>query len=592
MPSDAFIGILQGLGQKYQEHNQNLLSMEISRRQQLADLTEKIATMPGIRPEAMSALLNSAYQIRSVPYEKKLPKELENPTSQILTQGVAPQSGQSWLGGQTQRQVQAQPMPIAAQIPEPDPNAPIGTLNPATGELVTGSRSGLPPEPNTGPTRTPEPSTYTAPMPTPPSAARMPAFESEQEQLAKAERAARMGGGVKADIMLQEETAKMRAIDNELQRIGITDPRVRAELVTGHTPRAMNFSVPSTVAGTEIMNLTPTDIAGRPIDPAKHYNVRMEEGRWFATPVEAPTVGGMRFAQDQSGQWVGYTTDRFGKINVQSNLGLTPPVGVPTTSINQGIRIVQQPNGDWEEVPITTSTTRQRGTPSSAAPPIPAPAATPAAPGTPPPKPTAPVINTTPVRTGAGQAGQQGRVVGGRSLTPEQMLNNTNKSQAFSNMIARMTNVLEKAPMLENLITAGKIALAVDPKSPTKLLLSRYSEMTPDEAGVAGDYLSLGEDINLLRGVFQATGFRGPEAFATQQAQRGPLLGDPKVFNKVLTNSLKASIDQLKGINQQLTRAGQPVELTPAIMKAYMILNGNDENKALAEIKKDKWTIQ
>lgn len=204
MPSDAFIGILQGLGSKYQEHNQNLLTMEADRRKQIADMTEKIAMLPDMTPEAANQLLTNAYHIRATPHDKKLAKELENPM-EILTKGVAPKMGQSWLGGQTQNQVQAQPMPIAAEIPEPGPTAPMGVLNPATGALVTGTRSGVPTPPTS--MRTPEPSTYNAPMPEPTPQYRRPARYTIPEQ----QQQYRQGLQAKSDIETEADIRKTNA---------------------------------------------------------------------------------------------------------------------------------------------------------------------------------------------------------------------------------------------------------------------------------------------------------------------------------------------------------------------------------------------
>src|SRR3990167_697415 len=84
MPSPAFQGILSGFGEAYQKHNQNLLTMEIDRRKQLADTYEKIAQSPLARPEAMQEFMKRALVIRQHPYDKKLPKELENPMDLLI----------------------------------------------------------------------------------------------------------------------------------------------------------------------------------------------------------------------------------------------------------------------------------------------------------------------------------------------------------------------------------------------------------------------------------------------------------------------------------------------------------------------------
>ena len=84
MASPAFQGILSGFGEAYTKHNQNILTMEIGRRKQLADTYEKIAQSPLARPEAMQEFMKRALVIRQHPYDKKLPKELENPMDLLI----------------------------------------------------------------------------------------------------------------------------------------------------------------------------------------------------------------------------------------------------------------------------------------------------------------------------------------------------------------------------------------------------------------------------------------------------------------------------------------------------------------------------
>jgi hypothetical protein len=106
--------------------------------------------------------------------------------------------------------------------------------------------------------------------------------------------------------------------------------------------------------------------------------------------------------------------------------------------------------------------------------------------------------------------------------------------------IDRTQSVLKRLPLLNNLLDAGKINLELDTQGFLKAVLNRSVSMTPEEEQLAGDFRTLTEDINLLRGPLGATGFRGPEAFAALQAQRGQLMARPGITAQVLTNTLRA----------------------------------------------------
>lgn len=541
----ALADILAGLSEAGHQHRTTLLQMDYDKRNKLADLYGKLAEDENYPEEARSEFLNRAVQIHTLPPEKKMPKEWEN-----MTLTISP----------------PKPKPIQTQGSE---GTNAQSIDLPGGESVPQyAQAAI--EPQTVQPPTPPPTMRSAYSPL-----------SFDERLDRQGRATRQEATVKTDVQLEQYQRLYKFWKSQ----GLPDLQA-ASLASGRTPPTTSYAVPGTVDEKEVLKRT-----GETVPPGHYALRRLADGSWDATPVESKVSGGLKFAQNEQDQWVGYTTDQYGKVNVQSNLGLTPPQGVPTDSIQQGVRIVPTRDGGYAEVPVTQVTSRYKS--GGLAPTV----STVEAPTAPPnmaqpQQPVQPQQLVQPQRPSAG-AGPGREISGvGKSLTPNQMQSNDEKAQSFDNMIERMTGVLDKADLLNSLWTSGKIAFATDPAKPGKLILSRTAGLTPEEAKFAADYISLGEDINLLRGVFQATGFRGPEAFATQQAQRGPLLGDPQLFRKVLMNSMKASVDQLSSINRAQTEAGRPVQLTDGLLHAYLILNNNNENAALAALKRDGWQVQ
>jgi len=138
--------------------------------------------------------------------------------------------------------------------------------------------------------------------------------------------------------------------------------------------------------------------------------------------------------------------------------------------------------------------------------------------------------------------------------------------QAFNNTIDLMTRVKQNLPVLNNLLSAGKIELAVDP-SGTAQVISRATDLSPQEAQMAADMMSLAEHINTLRGPLGATGFRGPEAFSALQAQRGSILRNPQVTAAIMDTTLKALAGQKSAIERSFKQHGIeiPTQAAPAV---------------------------
>ena len=196
MPSDAFIGVLTGLAGAHRERQKNLFDQEVERREQMAKAYEKVAEHPSITPEGQEQYFRRAFEIRTLPAEKKMPKEWESFISEI-----APKFGQSWLGGQTSRKVEAQPMPIGADLEG-------GT---SLKQIEGGAVPGL--QDKVQATRTPEPSQYQAPMPEPPPGTQRSAFYSPQEmsqqKISEAVQMLQALGPIQREQALETERAKL-----------------------------------------------------------------------------------------------------------------------------------------------------------------------------------------------------------------------------------------------------------------------------------------------------------------------------------------------------------------------------------------------
>ena len=89
-----------------------------------------------------------------------------------------------------------------------------------------------------------------------------------------------------------------------------------------------------------------------------------------------------------------------------------------------------------------------------------------------------------------------------------------------------------------NLLDAGLITLAVDPKSGVLSVVASRN-LTPEQQKVAGDWQSLSEHINILRQPLGGTGFRSEEAWQALQAQRGRLTQAPGIIDQTLNNTQK-----------------------------------------------------
>ena len=201
MPSDAFIGMLSGLGDAHRARQKNIFDQEVARREQMAKTFEKLAEHPSITPEGAEQYYKQAFGIRTLDINKKVPKEWES-----LATEVAPKFGQSWLGGQTTNKVEATNMPIASELPKPGMDTSLGSVQ--AGKVPSLEAGQTQPS-----TRTPPPSQYEAPMPQPPPGVQRSAFYSPQEisrqKMAAAVEMLQALGPIQQQQALETERAKL-----------------------------------------------------------------------------------------------------------------------------------------------------------------------------------------------------------------------------------------------------------------------------------------------------------------------------------------------------------------------------------------------
>ncbi|HKT90096.1 MAG TPA: hypothetical protein VJQ59_16745 [Candidatus Sulfotelmatobacter sp.] len=276
-------------------------------------------------------------------------------------------------------------------------------------------------------------------------------------------------------------------------------------------------------------------------------------GRYVSTPVK--TVGGP------------VTVGAGGETLLNRVNPYAPPSSVPGAlastlgqlNVNNGVRLVPQADGSIKEVPVTTEDLREKilpGVPMLPPPPgtnVPAGARPVVAPPAQPQRPVASVGVRAP-----------GRVVGGRPLPEATREKMDAQLQAFNNTIDLMNRVKQNLPVLNDLLSAGKIQLATSPEGLAQVI-SRSTNLTDQEAQMAADMQSLAEHINTLRGPLGATGFRGHEAFGALQAQRGQALANPKVTAAIIDNTLRALGGQRDAISRSFKQHGIEVPASPSL---------------------------
>jgi hypothetical protein len=167
-------------------------------------------------------------------------------------------------------------------------------------------------------------------------------------------------------------TREAQRLAAEARGIGLTNPADIANYVRGHMviPTATT-AVAGTVPGAALTGQLPTDTLGNPIDPKQDYHVTRRPDGTVASAypaAEATRVAGAEFMPDADSK-TGFSRLmrdwRSGKI-VDVQRDVLPPAGwAPTVSITQSIRLVQQLDGSWIPVPVTSTTTRGKALPGA-----------------------------------------------------------------------------------------------------------------------------------------------------------------------------------------------------------------------------------
>jgi hypothetical protein len=201
----------------------------------------------------------------------------------------------------------------------------------------------------------------------------------------------------------------------------------------------------------------------------------------------------------------------------------------------------------------------------------------------------------------AGNRLQRGNVTDvanvGRTLSQEQITEGGTRLGVLGMTIGRGANVLNtydqiiSPKQLDSFLKRAQLQIVSNPASQTKfsLVVANKSQLKPEEAQFAADYASLGEDINVMRAITNATGFRGREAFEVLQGQRGNLLGNPDVFKRTLHNSLETIITQMGTLNHSLQKAGYQLPIDQNIFNGYMAVFGPDRKAVEAKLRTDGW---
>jgi hypothetical protein len=163
---------------------------------------------------------------------------------------------------------------------------------------------------------------------------------------------------------------------------------------------------------------------------------------------------------------------------------------------------------------------------------------------------------------------------------------------AFDNTIDLTRYVLKNSNLLDSLITAGKIKLAVSPDT-GKLILSRMMSLTPQEAEFAGKFQSLSEHINTLRLPLGAQGFRSEQAWDALQSMRSNLLANPEISRTVMRTTLQALLGQKSAAYISIAKSeARPFEIDDDTIRAYLDATGKKADEAMKLAKRHGWTVR
>lgn len=345
---------------------------------------------------------------------------------------------------------------------------------------------------------------------------------------------------------------------------------------------------PKPVSGANLLGTFQLDALGNPMDKDGSYQIQRDGFKRpiGAIPIQAGRLmRGKIFYNKEEDKWQTPLENPFtGKV-MKLDDTIMPPGMMPTEA---DYRIpVAQPDGTIALQPMVR-TTRKIG-PGTAAPPPVQQTAPPSGQG-----------SSGPAEGGNSSTRAMGRIVGGKSMSPKELEAARQQYRLLENTQDLVSRIHDKVPMLENLITAGKIKFATahdnDASGVGRLLLTRAGGLTKDEEGLAADMISMTENINLLRGPLGATGFRGPEAFQALIGQAaGSPLREPGITRAILRNTMNHLLSNYSAKAESLAGRNGPFsqpDIDPQIFKYYLMANGEDFTKAQAAAFRQGWNMK
>lgn len=469
-------------------------------------------------------------------------------------------------------QMSAPPPPVAqmagssaAQSIQALPPTQGGAGAPDAATVVGPQQAGAmtPPPPPSSPTAPGQPSFQYGPMGSLPQSELVRRQLSFEQQKAEGSQQAQMHRmTAEAAFNTEQDKVKINNHIDTLKKLGVwqtLNPREKAAVATGiqtlgNTPRQL--AIPGNVPGSSAQQ-GQTDINGHEVDPSGVYHLRPNPATGEVDWIPQAIKKTLQWAADEDDpqKLKLYEVNPFNpqdKTAVKDISKFNPSM-IPAVKNATQWKQVTQPDGSIALVPVSVTSTSQK-TPTTQ---TSSGAGTGAGPtaskgslrtSTPPPPPAG----------GPAALPHGSMIVGGKALTPEQIITNEQKMGALDNTADLVKSVQKSMPLLGSLIDAGKIQMQIDPNQGIfKAFINRNVPLSPEEARLAGDFASLMEHINTLRGPLGATGFRGEEAFSALQAQRGQLMANPAVTSQVLANTLKALNRTRQPIADGLKRAGK-----------------------------------
>lgn len=374
----AASGLLQGFAQAYNSAYQRRTAQQLEERHNLAQFYLQAA--PSMSDDAKRDAMERVIQIYGLPPGKKLPSQLSDPTT--LGQKYAqarqlvglppPQPGAQ--GGQPTQPNQPSPQPggsgatpIGGQATPSQGAPPLAALPPPNAGMAGASASGemgmVQPPPQSQATAVPQGAPATQPgqsaplAATPPPSSSTSPFLTFDEQSRRAANAAAVSktAEVNAEIQAHMDAHKKWRAENP------TAPEQEFLVASGRGLPVGTF-VPhilsKNVSGADALQSNPemTTMSGEKIDPKSYYDISSIAGQAYAVPAG------------------------IGAQVALSNINATPFKSYMNESLQQGVsrrdaingwndrqstqhgfKMVQQPDGSIQMVPVTTTTENKRG---------------------------------------------------------------------------------------------------------------------------------------------------------------------------------------------------------------------------------------